>query len=552
MFTTVLPAWSAALLLSVSCWGMGSLLVSSKHPLVRMLAGWGGFLFLCTIPWMVGLSAHAVRPLFWAFFVTGIFAVVRGRQWPELICAIFVTGSISLMLGAPYYLFKGLLAYGANGTDMWGYVTTAEWLYQHSPRDLPVPGHVAMRFNWPWYVLTIRERPLLYESLACLGSSTGVTAVQAYFAYPVVLMSSVAMAVCREPRVFRLRSWIIALPLAVTMVFHPLIVLHWIAGFVGGVIVGPLIALAFAGVVVAEEGPPRTEALTLGLLMIFLCAGLYAVPFLKLGVGFAAILALTGGFALVRRKGLDGLLAERPGPRVVSFLAASVVVALTVLIFSRDDFVDQGHAELTRRFVGQFLGVFGASSPYAWLEYQPLLPSDLDPVRNPLGLAALLGMAVLLGIVSWQRWRDSRDIRLPLIVAICVAGVWHVGRDIHSLAKAMPIFGFTLLVVLAAVSSELRHWALGLAAAIVCCMSGIRSAPEMSALLHGPGVTQREDNMQLINDADDWRILAYLYFREDTEGFDWSKTPKMYFSVTCFLPGPVRQRLAQKYHMPPP
>ncbi len=262
-----------------------------------------------------------------------------------------------------------------------------------------------------------------------------------------------------------------------------------------------------------RRGPPRAEALTLGLLMIFLCAGLYAVPFLKLGLGFAAILALTGGFALLRRKGLDGLLEARPGPRVVSFLTASAIVALAVLVLARDDFVDQGHAELTRRFVGQFLGVFGASSPYAW----PGVPAALCP-------AISIRCAIRWVWRRWSEWRCSSP-SLPCNaggrrgISACRwssrfawLGVWHVGRDIHSLAKAMPIFGFSLLVVLAAVSERAASLgALGLAAAAVCCAyPACARRPEMSALLHGPGVTQREDNMQLINDADDWRILAYL------------------------------------------
>ena len=551
---TTVHVWGAALLLSLACWGVGSALVTSRRPIVGMLCGWCCFLLLCTIPWIAGFSAHAMRPLFWAFFTAGMVVIIHGRRWPELICAILCTGAVSALLCAPYLLYPGVLAYGAHGTDMWGYVCTSEWLYGHSLRNLPDVGNAPMRFNWVWYVLHTRERPLIYESLACLGSASGLTPVQAYITYPAVLLASVAMAVCREQRVFGLKHWTLALLPAIALVIHPLIILHWIAGFFSGSIVGPYTALAFAAVAVVEEGRARTEVLALALLMMVFCAGLYSGQFLLVGLIVAGVPAMVTSLVILWRKGWRSLLGARPGWLASAVLSAASVLTVATLALSGDEFVGSagGHPELSRKVMGEFLGVFGASSPYSWLMYRPLEPRDLDPLHNPVGCAALIVMAILFGLFSWRRWQTSRDIQVPLLVGVCVGCLWQVGGDTGIMAKLMPIFGFALLPMLATVSGELRPWRLGLAAAVVCCMSSVRSGEEIWSMVHGPYITISAENRFNLGDGDSWRVMAYLHFWEDTEGLDWTKRPKTYFALTCYLPEQFRQRLAQKYHLPPP
>jgi hypothetical protein len=61
-----------------------------------------------------------------------------------------------------------------------------------------------------------------------------------------------------------------------------------------------------------------------------------------------------------------------------------------------------------------------------------------------------------------------------------------------------------------------------------------------------------EENLADIQDGQDWRVLGYLHFREDRDGFDWPKNPRTYFAVTQFLPMPLRVRLAEKYHLAKP
>ena len=552
MFTTVLPVWGVALLLTLSCWSIGSAVVTAKSPLVGMLAGWCAFLLLCTITWVVGLPASAMRPFFWAFFAFGLWLTVRGRRWPELVCATVCTGAITALLGAPFLRFPGLLAYGAHGLDMWGYVITADWLQTHSFRTLPEVGVSPMRFNWTWYVLLTRDRPLNYESLACLGAATGLTTAKAYFAYPVILLSSLAMSLAREPWVFRFKYWFLALLLVVAVVFHPLLILPWIAGFFGGTIVAGFTAMAFAGAAVAQDGEARRESLALAVLMMVFCAGLYSFKFLYVGLALGGVPLLIPTVIMMLKHDFTPLKEFRPGRLLAVLLVTIGLVAAAVLFLGKDQVVDTGLPQLPITAAGHFLGIYGGSSPFVWLGYDVSRAFDREPWFNPVGLAALGLMTLLFLLVAWRRWQESRDYMVPVLVGLCAGVVWMVSDDELIMAKTLAIFGFTLLILLAAVSRHLRHWSLGLLAAAVCCLPCLRSAAEMQDIIWGPYITCTEENAADILDGQDWRVLAYLHFREDKDGFNWAKNPRTYSSVTHFLPDRLKQRLAKKYHMPQP
>ena len=97
MFNLVLSVWGVALLLSLSCWSVGAALVRSQSPVVGMLCGWCLFLLLCSLPWMIGVPTHTLRPLFWVFFAAGLVLTFKNRRWPELACAGLCTAAISAM-----------------------------------------------------------------------------------------------------------------------------------------------------------------------------------------------------------------------------------------------------------------------------------------------------------------------------------------------------------------------------------------------------------------------------------------------------------------------
>ena len=554
MLNIVLPVWGVALLISLSCWSIGARLVQSKNPLVGMLCGWCLFLFLCSLPWMIGVSANALRPFFWAFFLAGLFLTVRDRRWREVICALVCTTAIAAIFGAPFIKFPGLLAYGAHGTDMWGYVMAAEWIQTHSYLQLPQPGIDPMRFNWTYHVLSIHERPLNYTSLSCIASASGLSAVNAYLAYPVTLLASLAMALAREERVFRLRYWALAVVPAVVVAVHPLIVLPWIAGFFGGSIAAGFVAMGFAGCVGAEKGPARTEALALSTLMIVFCAALYTQKFILVALVVGGFPALMPVVVMALSHDFSPWRTLRPGRFAGWVMIFTGLVGLGLLLLGRDQPPNTGIDESARTAAGHFLGIFGGSSPFVWLGYAFSRDFDRIMTSNPVGLTALVVMLALFGIVALTRWRDSRnlqaDLQVPLMVALAICAIAMAYDDELIMAKALAVFGFTLLYLLAAVSSQLRHWTLGLIALAVCCLPGIRSAAEMEEILRGPYIECTVDNLSQDIDGQDWRFLAFLYFREDKERLDWHKFPKSYVSIAHFLPDAEQRRIRKRYQLP--
>jgi len=552
--STVLPIWGAVLILCLSCLGVGSRLVTSRQPLVALLAGWSVFLALSCVPWFAGLSANAVRPLFWIFFGAGLWGIWRGRLWTEALITLLATAAVAFGLLHRCYAYEdGAKAFGAHGTDMWGYVGVAEWLYTHSTRELPVMGESPMRFTWTWYVLTTRERPLIYEALACLGASTGLDAVKAYMAWPVALMATLAIGLTRTAGMFGTRHWALALVPALVMVFHPLPVLHWIAGFAAGTIVGLLVGLAFAAVAVVESGPARTEAAALAVLTLVFCGGLYSPSFMLVGVGLAGALWASGGIAALWSRGWRAVLKDRPGLMTAGTLAVASVVAAATRGLSGDEVIGLSGFAWNRETLAQALGIFGLNSPYSWMFYRSMEPWDLDPWFNPVGLIASAGMLVLFLGAAWASWRGERDLRIPLLVAICVVGLVRVGGDERAvMSKAMPIFGVALIFLTAAISARLRPRWLGLLAAVLCVLPVVRSYDELRELIRDPYITVTDANITAgLEDGHNWRIMGYLYFREDSHGYVWADNPKFFFSMTCFLPKSDQAMLRQKHGLPP-
>jgi len=552
MFTTVLPVWGVALLLIVSCWSLGTWLLPERPPLVTLLAGWCGFLLLCAVPWVLGLSTHVVRPLFWMFFLAGLVLAVRQRTWANLVAAAVCATAMVALLGVPFLRFPGLLAYGAHGLDLWGYVITSDWLQGHSIRDLPVIGVSPMRFNWTWHVLATRERPLIYESLACLASSTGLTVTQAYFALPVTLLASLAAGLARTPGLFRLPHPSLAVPLAIVVAFHPLVVLPWVAGFFGGAVTALLCALALAGAVSAGTGRDRAEALALGVLMLVCCAGLYSLKFLYIALALGGVPAVLGLAAMAWRRDFRPLTSARPGRALLGIVAAAVLLAAALLVLGRDQKVDTGEPQTPLVAAGHVLGIFGGTSPYGWLGYALQTPFDRDPLQNPVGAIALVAGTALLFLVALTRWRRERDGRVPLAAALCAGALVWTAADEMIMEKTLSVFGFALIILLAAVSADLRHRWLGLLAAVLCCLPALRSAAEMQEIIYGPYITCTEANVADIRDGQDWRVLGYLHFREDRDGLDWSTHPRTFHSLTHFLPEEVRKRLIEQHHIRQP
>ncbi|HWA09281.1 MAG TPA: hypothetical protein VG838_07530 [Opitutaceae bacterium] len=550
MLSFVLPVGFAAALLSLACWGLGSRLVASREPLVAMLGGWCLFLVLCAGAWLAGVPADRLRPCFWIFFLAGLVAMFLDRRGREAGVGLVCTAIVTALLCAPFWLYPRVLAYGAHGTDMWGYVNAAEWLTGHSIRDLPVPGVESMRFNWIAHVLGTQERPLNFELLAGIASACGLTPTQAYFVCPIALLASLAMTLARTTGLFRLGHGSLAVATALALVFHPLIVLPWIAGFAGGAIVALFLGLAFAAAAAAEEGPARSESLMLVFLALVLCAPLYSIKFLAVAP-VAVLLPLGQAWARhLREHGRPGLLPPQASGLTLVALAAALFFAVVSWHRVADPEVGGANPQSPSRAFAHFLGLFGGSSPYSWIGFRAFEPIDVDAGSNLPGCAALAAMTAALAAASWSRWRAHRDLRLPLLVGICLGCLWITRGDERTMAKAMPVFGLALLLLLAVASRDCRPRWLGLLAGVVCCLPAVRSRTELHQFLHAPYILATEDNLDAQVDATPWMNLAYLNFREDRRELDWAKFPRTFQELTHFLPREDRERIVAKYHLP--
>src|SRR5262249_45195091 len=153
---------------------------------------------------------------------------------------------------------------------------------------------------------------------------------------------------------------------------------------------------------------------------------------------------------------------------------------------------------------------------------------DRNPIYNPVGCAALVLMLMLFMLVAWSRWKANRDLRIPVLVGLCIGMIGLSSWDELIMAKTLVIFGFALVVLIVAISAELQHVILGLAALALCWLPGLRSADEMRDLIYGPFITCTEENVAVISDGQDWRVLSYLHFREDQQDLEWKKFPRTY------------------------
>jgi hypothetical protein len=72
-------------------------------------------------------------------------------------------------------------------------------------------------------------------------------------------------------------------------------------------------------------------------------------------------------------------------------------------------------------------------------------------------------------------------------------------------------------------------------------------------LIRDPYISVTDENIALeLGDGQNWRLMGFLYYREDSHGFDWKAHPGFFSSMTCFLPAADQVRLAKKHGLPPP
>jgi len=103
-----------------------------------------------------------------------------------------------------------------------------------------------------------------------------------------------------------------------------------------------------------------------------------------------------------------------------------------------------------------------------------------------------------------------------------------------------------------AMSRELRTRWLALAARVVAVMLRVCSTGELPELPEYPYIPCAEHNLNPAEDGEHWMALAVVYFQEHARGFDWTKNPRMYGSMTSFLPAPMQETVRRKQGMHAP
>jgi hypothetical protein len=400
-----------------------------------------------------------------------------------MFAALVCSGLVSLVFVTPYLLMPHLEAYGSFGTDMWGYVSTSEWVRHHSIHELPTPGS-PMRYNWVWCVLSIQERPLTYTALACYGSAAGITPIQAYVAFPAALMASLSMSLCLTPCVFGLSRFVYAIPFALLVSVHPLVLVHWIFQFFSGAIVSGCVCLSFAALLSTQKGRARMEALSLCLLILVFCSALYSREFLLVALFSAGLPGVVDLYGIWRTSGL-----RLRGSTPISWLvwsagAMAVLTAAGTLVFTQPT----AYGGPSGHVAGQILTIFGGASP-PWFGYGGITPSEYVPEFDLSGwLMAVLTLG-FLGHLALIRWRQSRDISIPVALLTAAGCIYVVSNSLVSLSRVLPIFGPAMLFGLAVLSCEIRSRRAAFAVALLCSLPLLRSSSVVINFLHKPDQT---------------------------------------------------------------
>jgi hypothetical protein len=202
------------------------------------------------------------------------------------------------------------------------------------------------------------------------------------------------------------------------------------------------------------------------------------------------------------------------------------------------------------RVPGQILTIFGGSSPLPWFGYGGVVPWEYIPGLNLLGwLMAALTLG-FLGYLALNRWRQSRDISIPVVLLTAAGCIFVVSNSLVSLSRVLPIFGPAIILGLAVLSSEIRNRRAAFAVALLCSLPLLRSSSEVIRFLQKPDDTLYDTETGDPADFGYWHVFGYLHLHEDTMGFDWRKHPDCYDAVTRFLPAEHRQRIANQLGLP--
>lgn len=550
VFATIIATTVA---LGLGLQGVGLGLAGNNRPAVAGLYGWTLFLLLGATAWFFKFPAMFLAPAGMLLLAVGWWLLFKQARPAAIVAAVIGSALIAALFAYPFLRYPQLLAYASWGTDQWGYIGVARWLVQHPIDQLPVIDHKPGR-DWIWFVLTVRDRPLIYEMLAVISAMFRLDASLAYYVFPAALTSAVSQAFLLHEFPGRLAARAGRLLVSLGIALQPLLLLHLQLQFLGGVIAGLVFMLLVAALfqLHATEGGRRLPFYAMAALLGVLLAGLYTI---KITPVVLALVGLAGGIRFWlhgRGRGWREMMASRAA--FAGFVGILIVAGLSLgrirVLMPEAWSTPPSHGQTGHVWM-QFGALFGLTDIQSW--YVPDNTPGTDPVRHApagglVGVGLLVACLLLYAAQCWRWFREHRDLTPAILLgALGVVGYFAAPpQGSHwNISRALPVFGPALLVALAATGiltkgRWLRWLALGAA-----CVPLLRAAPKLWPYFDAPHCRMVEGEWDRPPDTFVWGALGYAYFYEDKQAIDWRAAPEAFRAMTHYMPEDIRPRLPE-------
>jgi hypothetical protein len=551
VFTTIIATTVA---LGLGLHGVGLGLLRHSSPAVAGLCGWTLFLLLCATAWFFKFPAMYLAPAGMLLLVVGWWLLFKKARPAAIVAAAMGSILIAALFAYPFLRYPHLLAYASWGTDQWGYISVAKWLVQHPIDQLPVIDNKPGR-DWIWHVLTVKDRPLIYEVLAVISAMFRLDASLSYYGLPAALCSAVCHAFLLHDFPAGLAARVGRLLVSLCIALQPLLLLHLQLQFLSGVVAGLIFMLLVAALLQfhASEDGDRLPFYALVVLLGVLLAGLYTIKITPVVLGIASLAGATGlWFRRRGRRSWKEVIGSRTA--LVGFIGILIVAGLSlwrIRVLMPESWSTPPINGGTGHVWMQFGALFGLADIHPW--YVPDNTPGTDPVRHApagglLGVWLLAACLALYTVQCWRWFREHRDLT-PAILLGALGVVGYFAAPPHgshwNISRALPVFGPALLVALATTgflkqARWMRWIAIGAA-----CVPLLRAAPKLWPYFDAPSCRMVEGEWDRPPNASIWGALGYAYFYEDKQAIDWSGSPDSFRAMTHYMPEEIRPRLPE-------
>ncbi len=539
------------LVLNAGLFGLGKSFKHTDTPGAAVMRGWMIFFLLAALAWFFKWPAMWVAPGLVIGLAVGGWTLVRRPVEGWLGALVIGPALIATLIALPFLLEKNLLAFSHWGTDLWGYVGVADWLKTHSVDELPVIGD-RIGLTWVWHVLTVKDRPLLYEVLAMLSAGLGINTLLAYYVLAAGLLSALFTGLMLSGINAGLSWWPWKLCVCVIAVLQPLLLLHFQYQFMGGVVAALVFMLIVSALFQQQaERPAQPLFFAEAMLMSVLMGGLYTIK-----ASLAALVMLLAVFAVSvlmrwKRKETLGWTMR------MAWMAMLIMVAATAGFVRMKQLVNEDFNSVylngrVGHIWAHYAAIFGQTSITPWYQgdgapgYEPELHL---PAGSKSGIIWLGCALAFMLVQSWRWWREKRDAT-PIMVLGLIVGVMFMAtppRGNHWLmGRSLPIYGGAFLIAVLCVAQLRQHRVWALLSVILVCAPMVRGWVGLKPYLVKPHARLYDQPEKLPPDQDVWQVLGYVYFYEGKRPIDWTQLPNSFRAMTHYLPEEIRPKMPAK------